>query len=127
MNVLLWTLQAVLALFFSAGGAYKLFMSDQLASQMAALPRAGWAVIGLFELAGGLLLIVPGSGRWRKDLPPIAAAALAVESVALSAFYASYSTAFTAANPLVWSLVLGVLVAFVAYGRYAIRPAALVL
>jgi hypothetical protein len=36
------------------------------------------------------------------NLDPLAAAALALESLALAALYARYSLALTAANPLVW-------------------------
>ena len=43
MNILLWILQAVLALLSLAGGAYKLFMFDELAKMpaMGALSRGG--------------------------------------------------------------------------------------
>ena len=34
------------------------------------------------------------------------------------------SPSVTAANPLVWAVVMGLLAASVAYGRYAITPAA---
>jgi hypothetical protein len=122
MNVLLWMLQAVLALLYVAGGTYKLFVSGQLATQMPALPAVGWSVLGLIEMAGGLCLIIPGAGQWRTKLPPLAAAALAVETFALAALYAGYSLELTAANPLVWSVVMGLLVAFLAYARYAIKP-----
>ena len=123
MNVLLWILQAALALFYFAGGTYKVFMSGELASQAFALPRLGWIGLGLFEMAFALLLIIPASGKWRSTLPVTAATALAIETLALGAFYASYSLELAVANPLVWSIGMGLLVAFVAYARYAIRPA----
>lgn len=123
MNAFLWILQAVLALTYFAGGAYKVFMSEDLVSQAFALPRLAWIGLGLFEMIFALLLIIPGSGQWRSKLPPIAAAALAVETLTLGAFYASKSLALTAENPLPWSVAMGLLVAFVAFARYAIRPA----
>lgn len=46
MNVLLWVLQVVLALLYLAGGAYKTFSFDEVAKQMTALPRGGWAALG---------------------------------------------------------------------------------
>jgi hypothetical protein len=124
MNVFLWILQAALALFYFAGGAYKTFLSDQLVNQPFALPRIGWIGLGLFEMAFALLLIIPASGKWRTTLPMIAAFALAVETLGLGAFYASYSLELTAANPLVWSVAMGLLVAFVAFGRYVMQPSA---
>jgi hypothetical protein len=36
--------------------------------------------------------------------------------------YARYSLKLAATNPLVWAVVMGLLAAFVAYDRYALRP-----
>ncbi len=124
MNVLLWVLQVALALLYLAGGAYKAFMFDELASQMRALPRGGWRALGVLEMLCAVLLIVPAAAKWMPVLTPLAAAALALETLALAALYARYSLKLTAANPLVWSVVMGLLAAFVAYGRYALRPLA---
>lgn len=120
MNILLWILQIVLAVLYLAGGAYKTFMFDELATQLSALPRSGWGALGVLEMVGAILLIVPAATKWMPALTPLAAAVLAVETLAISAVYASYSLKVTAENPLVWSLAMGVLVAFVAYGRYAL-------
>jgi hypothetical protein len=57
-------------------------------------------------------------------LTPLAAAALALESLALAVLHARYSLALTAANPLVWVVAGALIAAFVAYGRYALGPAA---
>jgi hypothetical protein len=122
MNVLLWVLQAVLALLYLSGGAYKIFNFDELAKQMTALPRAGWSVLGAIEIAGAILLIVPAVTKWMPVLTPLAAAVLALETLALAALYSSYSLQLSASNPMVWALVMGLLAAFVAYGRYALRP-----
>jgi hypothetical protein len=127
MNVLLWILQIPLALLCLAGGAYKVFMFDQVANEVwfGALPRGGWAALGVFEMVCGVLLIVPAA-NWMRSLTPVAATALAVEALALAAVYARYSRQLTATNPLVWSLVMGLLAAVVAYGRYALRPPSIV-
>ncbi len=122
MTVLLWILQAVLALLYVAGGAYKTFMSGDLATHLAGVPRPVWGALGIVEMIGGVLLIVPAAMKWMPALTPAAAAVLAVETLALVALYASYSLALRAENPLVWAVVMFVLVAFVAYatyGRYA--------
>ena len=55
-------------------------------------------------------------------LTVFAAAALALESLALAVLYAQYSLELTATNPMVWVLGGGLLAAFVAYGRYRLRP-----
>jgi hypothetical protein len=124
MNILLWAIQAVLALLYFSGGAYKMFSFDALANQMAALPRAGWGVLGAIELVGAVLLIVPAVTKWRPVLAPLAAAVLALETLGLAALYARYSLELAATNPMVWAVVMGLLAAFVAYGRYRLRPLA---
>ena len=120
MNVLLWILQVVLALFCLAGGAYKLFQFDELAKvpATAALPRAGWGAIGVLEMLCAVLLIVPMAVNWMPILTPLAAAVLAVEALALSVNNARYSLQLAATNPLVWTLAMAVMAAFVAWGRY---------
>jgi hypothetical protein len=124
MNVLLWVLQVALALLYLAGGAYKTFMFDELASQMGALSRGGWRALGVLEMLGAVLLVVPAATKWMPVLTPLAAAALALETLALAGLYARYSLQLTVTNPLVWAVVMGLLAAFVAYGRYALRPPA---
>ena len=124
MNLLLWVFQGVLALLYLAGGAYKTFMFDELAGQLVVLPRGGWAALGVLEMVGGVLLIVPAAANWRPVLTPLAAAVLTLETLVLAGLYASYSLELTVTNPLVWSVVMALLVAFVAYGRYALRPTA---
>jgi len=124
MNVLLWVVQLALAFLCLAGGAYKVFGFDELASQMRVLPRAGWGAFGVFEMVCGILLVVPATMKGMPQLTPLAAGALALESLVLAALYARYSLNVTATNPLVWVVVMGVAAAFVAYGRYAIRPSA---
>ena len=126
MNVLLWVLQVALALLSLGGGAYKVFMFDELAKMpaMGALSRGGWGALGVFEMLCAVLLVVPAAANWMPVLTPLAAAALALESLALAGLYARYSLELTATNPLVWVVVMGLMAAFVAYGRYALRPPA---
>jgi hypothetical protein len=124
MNVLLWVLQVPLALLSLAGGAYKVFMFDELAKVPAAgaLSRGGWGALGVFEMLCAVLLVVPAAVKWMPVLTPLAAAVLALESLGLALLYARYSLELTAANPLVWVVVIGLTAAFVAYGRYALAP-----
>jgi len=126
MNILLWVLQIALALLSLAGGAYKVFMFDELAKlpAMGALSRSGWRALGVFEMLCAVLLVVPTATKWMSVLTPLAAAALALESLALAGLYARYSLKLTTTNPLVWVVVMGLMAAFVAYGRYALRPPA---
>jgi hypothetical protein len=124
MNILLWVLQVALAVLCLAGGAYKVFKFDELANTAfyGALSRGGWSALGVFEMFCAVLLVVPAAVEWMPVLTPLAAAALAMETMAFAGLYARYSFKLTASNPLVWSVVMGLLAAFVAYGRYALRP-----
>jgi hypothetical protein len=120
MNILLWIIQVALALLCLAGGAYKLFQFDELAKvpSTAALPRAVWGAIGVLEMLCAVLLIVPAAMNWMPVLTPLAAAVLAVEALALSVNNARYSLQLALTNPLVWTLAVAVMAAFVAWGRY---------
>jgi VIT1/CCC1 family predicted Fe2+/Mn2+ transporter len=122
MNILLWILQAVLAFFYVSGGAYKTFKFEELASQMSAIPHGAWRALGILEMLGAVLLIVPAATKWKPELTPLAATVLAVETLAIAALYARYSLKLAATNPMVWAVVMGLLVAFVAYGRYSLSP-----
>lgn len=117
MNTLLWILQAALAFMYVAGGAYKTFKVEEIAKQLHTLPHSVWRILGVVEMVGGVLLVLPPLIHWMPGLVPIAAAVLTLETLFLAALYARKSVKLVAANPLVWALGMGVLVAFVAYGR----------
>ena len=126
MNVFLWIVQLVLALLAFAGGAYKVFSFDELAKMpaTAALSQRGWCALGVFEMVCAVLLIVPAATRRMQILTPLAAAALAVESLVLAWLYSRYSLSLAATNPLIWVVPMALMAAFVAWGRYALkRPA----
>jgi DoxX-like family len=124
MNVLLWVFQVALALLNLAGGAYKVFSYEELAKvpSAAALPRGGWAALGVLEMLGAVMLIAPAATKWMPVLTPIAAAVLALEALAVSVSHARYSLDLAATNPLVWSAAMMLMAAFVAYGRFSLSP-----
>lgn len=124
MTILLWTLQAVLALLYLAGGAFKTFNPGDVAGQITTIPRGGWVALGVLEMLGGVLLIVPAMLNWIPALTPLAATVLAVETLALAAVYASHSLKVATTNPLVWAIPMGLVAAIVAYGRYVLSPLA---
>src|SRR5256884_5379035 len=117
MSILLWVIQVALAFLYLSGGAYKVFKFDALANHMRALSRGGWRALGVVEMVGAVLLIVPAAAQWMPILTPLAAAALALETLALAGLYARYSLKLAATNPMVWAVVMGLLSAFVAYGQ----------
>ena len=117
MNVLVSVVQFLLALFSLAGGAYKVFMYDQLVKTppAAAMPRGGWLAVGVFEMLCGLILVIPAA---KRHLTPIAAVLLALESIGLAVLYARYSLEVSPQNPLVWVVLMTIMAAFVAWGRF---------
>ena len=120
MNVLLWVLQVALAFLYVAGGSYKTFKFDALANHMRALSRGGWRALGVLEIVGAILLVVPAAAKWMPLLTPLAAGVLALETLALAGLYGRYSLKLTAKNPLVWAVVMGLCAGLVAYGRYTL-------
>jgi hypothetical protein len=63
-------------------------------------------------------LIVPMAVGWMPMLTPLAAAALALETVFLAVVYGRHSLKRVAANPLVYAVPMAVLSLLVAVGRY---------
>jgi hypothetical protein len=122
MTYALWIVQVLLALLFLFAGGMKLIVSPEALAAMGspnqiALP--GWFVrfVGVVEVLGALGLILPGLLRIRPGLVPLAAVGLVVLMIgAIAITFAA--DGFGAAVP---PLVVGLLAAFVAYGRW--RPA----
>lgn len=123
MNILLWLTQSVLTLLLVAGGGYKVFSAAQLSTQFPTLPPLVWQVIGVIEVVGGVLLVLPASMRFLPNHTSTTALVLLAEAIVVSLLYARDSTKVTAENPLVFSVLMAVLLAFVAYGRYVRVPA----
>jgi uncharacterized membrane protein YphA (DoxX/SURF4 family) len=121
MNVVLWILQVLAALVYGASGIMKVFMFDEVSQGVQAfdaLPREAWIALGVLELVCVVGLIVPAALRWRPALTVVAAATLALESLVFIAVHARYGEIM----PLVMSGTLGLLMAFIAYGRKVLRP-----
>lgn len=121
MHVLLWVLQGLAALLYGASGIMKVFMFDRISAEVpsfGALPRGAWMALGVAELVCTVGLIVPAAFRWRPRLTVVAAALLAVESLVFISVHARYHEM----GSLILSAALGLLMAFVAYGRLVMRP-----
>jgi hypothetical protein len=121
MNILLWVLQILAALMYGASGVMKVFLFDKASEgvpSFGALPRQGWMALGLIELFCVVGLIVPGAFDWQAQLTVIAAAILAIESLVFVWVHIKYRETST----IIMSGVLGLLMAFIAYGRMALSP-----
>jgi uncharacterized membrane protein YphA (DoxX/SURF4 family) len=118
MNILLWVLQAALAFIYISGGAYKVFKTDDLAGHFRGFPANGWRALGLLEVVGGVLLVLPARVTGMPALTWLVAAVLAIEALAIAAAYGQKSVKLVVANPFAWSAGMGLVAAFVAWGRY---------
>ena len=121
MNVLLWVLQALAALVYGSSGVMKVFMFEKVSQDVpsfGAMPRKAWMTLGIVELVCTIGLIVPAAFHWQPLLTILAATVLAVESLVFIWVHVKYSEV----APMILSGVLGLLVAFIAYGRMVLQP-----
>jgi uncharacterized membrane protein YphA (DoxX/SURF4 family) len=121
MNILLWILQVLAALLYGSSGVMKVFLFDKVSRDVpsfGALPKKAWTTLGILELVCTVGLIVPDAFHWQPRLTILAAAILAVESLVFIRVHVKYREA----APIVMSAVLGLLMAFVAYGRMVLHP-----
>jgi uncharacterized membrane protein YphA (DoxX/SURF4 family) len=116
MNKTLWIIQALLALLFLWAGGIKLVMPIEEMLKQMTLPMPGWFLrfIGVAEILGALGLILPGLLRIRPGLTPLAAAGLAIIMIGAVVVMLMTGEVMMALIPL----VVGILCAFVAYGRW---------
>ena len=121
MNILLWALQVVAALLYGASGVMKVFLFDNVSKDVpsfGALPRRAWTALGILELVCTVGLIIPAALHWQPTLTVVAAALLAIESLVFVWVHAKYRET----SPIILSCVLGLLTAFIAYGRMVLKP-----
>src|SRR5690348_7284027 len=121
MNILLWVLQILAALLFAASGVMKVFLFDKVSKDVpsfGALPRKAWTALGILELVCTVGLIVPAACHWQPSLTVVAATLLAIESLLFIKVHAKYREL----TPIIMSGVLGLLMAFIAYGRMVLQP-----
>lgn len=121
MNILLWVLQGVTALLYAASGVMKVFMFDKVSQDVpsfGAFPRQAWMAMGILELVCAVGLVVPAAFHWRPQLTVAAATLLALESLVFIWGHVKYHEVM----PIVVSGALGLLMAFIAYGRAVLRP-----
>ena len=121
MNILLWVLQVLAALLYAASGVMKVFMFDKVSEgvpSFGALPRPAWKVLGILELVCTVGLIVPDALHWHPVLTVVSAALLTIESVVFVWVHAKYREI----TPIILSGVLGLLMAFIVYGRMVLKP-----
>jgi uncharacterized membrane protein YphA (DoxX/SURF4 family) len=119
MNVVLWILQALLALVFLAHGLMFLMPPPEIAAQMNAnLPRWFTLFLGVAEVAAGIGLVVPGVTRIKPVLVPAAALGIVIVLVAATIYHVMRNEMSSAAI----TTVLLVMAIVVAHGRLRLAP-----
>ena len=99
----------------------KVFLFDKVSEgvpSICAMPRKARTTQEILELVCTVGLIVPDAFHWLPSLTILAATVLAVESILFVWVHIKYREA----APIILSAVLGVLMAFIAYGRMVLQP-----
>jgi len=120
MNILLWALQVVLALYFGMAAVNQLFNYDKLVQQYAIykdLPQGFWIVYGIVALLCAIGMFLTKAGRL---ITPISALVLTVQAILFAGLVARYDgfgpSVFAWAF---WTLVPAIVAAFIAYERFS--------
>src|ERR671939_631402 len=120
MTYALWVVQGLLALIFLFAGGLKLVLPLEAMTEQTPLP--GWFLrfIGVAEVLGAIGLILPGLLRIRPGLTPLAASGLVIIMIGATTLTLAGVVSGGVTVALI-SLVVGLLSAFVAYGRWRWR------
>ena len=118
MTWALWIVQGLLALLFVFAGGMKLVLPLETLTAQMPLPGPFVRFIGVAEVAGAIGLILPGLLRIRPGLTPLAATGLVIIMIGATALTLAGGDVLAA----LISFVVGLLAAFVAYGRWRLAP-----
>jgi len=119
MNMVLWVLQALLALAFFAHGCLLLFPPASMVAQMnASLPRWFQLFIGVAEILAAVGLTLPGLTRIQPWLVSAAAAGLMIVMICATVFHLARGEMTSA----ITTVVLLAMATFVAYMRWRVAP-----
>jgi DoxX-like protein len=120
MNVVLWVLQALLALHTLVGAVWKFSNSEQSVPSLSALPHGVWLALSVFELLCSVGLILPAFYKPLALLVPLAAACIAAEMLIFCGLHLRSGDANH--GQMIYWLVVAALCAFIGYGRLALKP-----
>jgi len=120
MNVLLWIFQILLALHTFMGAIWKTTNPERAVSSLKAIPHGVWLVLIVVELLCSLGLVLPAFNKRLGIFAPVAASIIAAEMLMFCVFHLfSGSPEY---GHLIYWLVVAVIGAFIAYGRFALKP-----
>lgn len=119
MSRLLFVLQVLLALVFLFAASFKLLAPIELIQAQLPLPELSVRAIGIIEVLGALGLTLPAMLRILPILTPLAAGGLVILMAGATLLSPSFTGDVTSSA---LPLVLGVLCAFIVYGRTRMAP-----
>ncbi|HZS34651.1 MAG TPA: DoxX family protein [Methylomirabilota bacterium] len=114
----LWAVQGLLALVFLLAGGLKLVLPLEQMTGPVPLPGSLLRFIGVAEVLGAVGLVLPGLLGIRPALTPLAGAGLVVIMVGATGITLAGGQVLPALIPL----GVGLLAAFIAYGRWRLAP-----
>lgn len=120
MHVILWILQILLALHTAVGAVWKFFNPTQMVPSLSAIPQGVWLGMGVVELFLSLGLILPAFSKPLAFLAPVAALFIAGEMLLFCALNLASGTGDY--SSIVYWLTVTAVCAFIAYGRFVLRP-----
>jgi hypothetical protein len=120
MNILLWVLQILLALHTAVGAVWKFSNPEQSVPSLKAIPHGVWLAMSVLELFCSLGLVLPAFNKSWAVLAPIAAACVAAEMLFFCGVHIHSGDANY--NPMIYWLVVAAICAFIAYGRWVLKP-----
>jgi len=121
MNILLWVLQILFGIYFTGIGIMHFIIPPGLPAPMAwmyDLSPALHAFSGIAEILGGLGLILPGLFKIQTRLTYLAASGLVLVMLGAIVYHlqrGEYSN-------IMFNVVLALVAAFIAYGRWKLSP-----
>jgi hypothetical protein len=120
MNILLWVLQILLALHTAMGAVWKFSNSEQAVPSLSAIPHGVWLAISVIELACVVGLIIPALYKPLAILAPLAAVVIA--AIMLLYCVLHLQSGDPNHGQMIYWLVVAAVCAFIAYGRFVLRP-----
>ena len=120
MNIFLWVLQVLLALHTAIGAFWEFSNPEQTVPSLQAIPHGAWLGLSVLEVLFSLALILPAFYKPLGILAPVAASCIAAVMLLFCGVHLLSGDANS--GPMIYWLVVAAICAFLAYGRFVLKP-----